>query len=158
MVGLRLQAGIAMTDMALKLVIQTDRLDVVFHNRGDDTIRIWEFYNSWGWHTINLQLKNTTSNEEFTLTKSKQMGWTKNGPGFIEIALHERYTASFFPREEGWEAEEDLSVLKHQPLLVKAVLKIPETAETKEYGIFVGKAESEWTRSDPPHPWLFKEH
>jgi hypothetical protein len=147
-----------MTNMDLQVVIQTDRLEVMFSNHGDDTIRIWEFYNSWGWHTIYLQVKNAISNEEFRLTKLKQMGWTINFPGFIGISAHARYIVDLFPREKGWESEQDLSVLKNQPLMVKAVLEIPETPEAIESGIFVGKAESEWTRSEPPHRWLFKEN
>lgn len=147
----------SMPNMELQLVMQVDSLEVIFMNHGDDTIRIWEFHNSWGWHTIYLQLKNILSHEEFRLTKRKQMGWTKNGPGFIELFPHEPHTVKFYPPEEGWESEEDVSGLRHLPLTVKAVLEIPETPEAGEFGIFVGKVESAWMRSEPPHSWLFKE-
>jgi hypothetical protein len=102
-------------------------------------------------------MKNTISNEEFVLTKYKQMGWTKNGPGFIEISPHARHIVNLFPLEKGWESGQDVSVLKKQPLTVKAVLEIPETPEAAEFGIFVGRVESAWIRSEPPHRWLFRE-
>jgi hypothetical protein len=120
-------------------------------------VRIWDFDNSWGWHTISLQLKRTDSNKEFRLTKLKQIGWTINYPGFIEIPPTEDYKMYLFPRERGWEAEQDISELGQWPLTAKAVLEIPETPETGEFGIFVGRVESAWMRSEPPHSWLFKE-
>jgi len=146
------------SNMELQLFIQPDSLELIFKNNGHNTIKIWEFHNSWGWHTIFLQLKKMNSNEEFTLTKLKQIGWTKNFPSFIEIHSRESHKLNIFPREKGWESEKDLSVLKNLSLMVKAVLEIPETPEAKEFGIFVGKVESEWLLSEPPHLWLFKEN
>lgn len=143
--------------MDLQLFIQADSLELIFINNRQSPVRIWDFDNSWGWHTISLQLKRTDSNKEFRLTKLKQIGWTINYPGFIEIPPTEDYKLYLFPREKGWEAEQDISELGHWPLTVKAVLEISETPEAGEFGIFVGKVESAWMRSEPPHGWLFKE-
>ncbi len=142
--------------MKLELSIQSDRLDLIFKNNNQDTMRIWEFHNSWGWHTLFLVIKKTGSNEEFTLTKLKQMGWTRNFSSFTEILPHEIYKLNLTPREKWWESENDLSGLEDQNILVKAVLEIPESPEAKEFGVFVGKVESEWVQSDPPHRWLFQ--
>jgi hypothetical protein len=39
-------------------------------------------------------------------------------------------------------------------LLAQAILEIPKTREAEELGVFVGRAETAWVRSDPPHSWL----
>jgi hypothetical protein len=142
--------------MRLEVVIQASELSILLHNDGSDALRIWDFNNSWGWRTLTLVFKKKGSDEQLLLTQRKIMGWTVNFPSFTEIRPHEKYVLPLDPSDGSWESDQNLADLKVHPLLVKAVLEIPETPEAKEFGVFVGKVESDWVRSEPPHRWLFQ--
>ena len=83
------------------------------------------------------------------------MGWTKNGPGYFEILPGQQLETSIQLMDKSWEAEQELSKLKNDTVLVKVVFRIMNSPEAKELNIWIGKTESEWLLSEPPHIWLF---
>lgn len=141
--------------MKIGILFQPDKLNILIENGGVDTIKIWKFNNSWGWSTLSLVFKRTDTGEEFRLVKRKATIWTKNGPGFYKILPGEKLEVPIYPGGKAWEPNEKLSVIKNQSFRLKAILEIPETEKARDLGIFIGKIESEWIESQPPHSWLF---
>jgi hypothetical protein len=143
--------------MNINLDVKPNYLNISINNNGSQTLRVWEFGNSWGWNILSLIIKKPDSREQYILTRLKTIGWTVNAPTFVSIEPNNKFETLLYQGSKWWEFDQDLSALKNQPFMVKAVLEIPETPEAKEFGIFVGRVESEWVQSEPPHNWLFQE-
>lgn len=139
----------------IKLITHKDHLNISFENDTRNLLRIWEFDNSWGWNTISIEIKKEHNPEIFIVRKLKKMGWTKNGPTYFEVKPHEKKIIEIFPSSQWWESENDLSSLKNQKILVRALVHISETPESIMFDVFTGKLQSDWVESTPPHNWLF---
>jgi hypothetical protein len=147
-----------MTEQNVKMHIdiKSDNLNLAFSNNGSRMVRVWEFSNSWGWDVLSLMIRSQGLDRQCILTRRKTMGWTKNGPTFKAIEPDSHIEIQIYPDSHWWEFDQDLSVLEDRPLVVKAVLDIPDSPEARELGVFVGRVESEWVQSKPPHRWLFQ--
>ena len=144
--------------LSLALKPHATFLSLEIANHATQTEKIWELWNSWGWRTISLQVRKEEEAQIVFITPTQNREWTMNFPSFIEIAPKTTHELKLMIDHEWWEATQDLSILKDHPFLVKAVLDIPESPEAGEYGVFVGKIESDWVSSQPPHRWLFPEN
>jgi hypothetical protein len=141
----------------LDLRISSDDVILIVTNDGSDPLRIWEFSNSWGWDTISLLLRTPDSEKRYVLEPCTTTIWTVDFPGFEEIPASETAEIALDPGGKSWDPCPQAEALAEQPLLVKAVLEIPQSPEAEEFRIFVGRVESEWVPADPPHHWLVRE-
>ena len=140
--------------MKIGIEIQNAFLKVTISNLSGNTFKIWETWNSWGWGSVYLLIDTEDKQRNIILKRDPKRDWTVNYPSFIEIAPGQSF--SFTLKGEDLVSENDLSGLKENALMMKAVLEIHETPEAIQYGIFTGKVESEWIQSIPPHNWLFE--
>ncbi len=141
--------------MKIKLEIQSGEMILIYQNSTLSVIRIWQSDNSWGWENLALVLRSESSGSQINITRAKTMGWTKNGPGYIDILPGQQIKIALQLNGKSWEADNDLSKIKNEPVSVKAILTIAGTPEATELNVWIGKTESEWIRVNPPHHWLF---
>lgn len=146
---------VALDDFTLSLEIQGARLRAMLENRSDETLRIWAQTNSWGWGTFILIISAHEVDEDYYILVPKPQIWTRNVPGIIDIGPAERQFFEVSPGEPEWDNLDSIGHLKGTSFRVRAALRIPETPEAIELGVFVGQITSPPRRSQPPHAWLF---
>ena len=142
-------------EFALTLEIQGDRLEATLENRSDRTLRIWAQTNSWGWGTFILIIgTHEGDGDHYTLVPKPQI-WTRNGPGVIDIDPDGHQFFEVSPGEPEWDNLDSIGHLKRASFYVRAALRIRETPEAIELGVFMGQITSPSRLSQPPHAWLF---
>ncbi len=143
-------------DMNLRMAVQSNGfLAIILQNNSTDTLRIWEFGNSWGWNTLTLKLKGISPDDLFVLHRRRAMIFSPNVSTFIKIDPSDEIILPLNPGDKTWESDKDLSVLIDQPIEIRGTLEIPNSPEAHEFNVFMGKVESEWIELQPPHKWLF---
>jgi len=142
-------------NIAMTLGIQETCLRAALENHSNRTLRIWARTNSWGWGTLILIVSAKEVDENhYTLVPKPQI-WTVNLPGLIDIRCGESQIFEVSPGEPEWDNLDSIGHLKHASFYVRAALRIPETPEAIELGVFVGQIASSLILSEPPHGWLF---
>lgn len=142
-------------DFTLTLEIQGNRLKATLENPSDVTLRIWAQTNSWGWGTFILIISTHEVNEDhYTLVPKPQI-WTRNAPVPIDIRFGDRQFFEVSPGEPEWSNLNSIGHLKNKSFYVHSAIRIPETPEAVEMGVFVGQITSPPKLSHPPHAWLF---
>ena len=143
-------------NFTLALEIQGNHLRATLENRSDLTLRIWAQTNSWGWGTFVLIISAHGVDENHCTLVPKPQIWTRNVPGIIDIGSGERQFFEVSPGEPKWDNLNSFEHLKDKSFYVRAALRIPETPEAIELGVFIGQITSPPKLSRPPHSWLFQ--
>jgi len=114
-------------------------------NVSDDTIRLWESWNSWGYYNFSFKLKSQIS--QFTFKKGVR-DWTVNFPSTYYIKPHSDSVFLIDFQTENWLVPQD-SLAGN----LTVDFEIIQDAETKELEVWRGKVTSKeipysWTKSD----------
>lgn len=140
-------------DLALELLLPSDRLAVLLFNRSSQEVRIWELENSWGWYSFSFELKRESDPDAHRIVR-KPRDWTKNGPTFQTLPPGSSREIAFCIDDGWWEVSEDLKRLQDEPILIRCRYEVGPSQEAEEYCVFVGTVSSNWFVSLPPHTWL----
>jgi hypothetical protein len=65
--------------------------ELVWTNHSKDKIRIWQLQNSWGWHSLAVDV---FADRSYVLHPEEQE-WTRNGPGWVEIEPGKSHSEKF---------------------------------------------------------------
>jgi hypothetical protein len=69
---------------------QRHQLHVVVTNVSDEPLRIWDQWNSWGYHNLTLSLK-LENGDETELQRFGGRAWSQNAPDSVELGPGEHY-------------------------------------------------------------------
>jgi hypothetical protein len=140
--------------MRIEINHTDDKLFLLIVNDTDNTVRIWEFHNSWGWFALKWIVHTKNDNSTIEIKKLETKAWTKNHPDFFEISPGSVHTVLINFSDGDWQIPE-VGNFKEKVLILKCVLEIPPSPEAGKFNVFVGKLESNEIAVPPPHRWLF---
>jgi hypothetical protein len=147
--------SLARPEPKLSLRVLAASLELSIANPGSEPVRVWQRHNSWGWETLSLVITPAALPEQrFTLVPKPGI-FTRDGPGFVEIAPKAVHQVSLRPGDPEWQGLERIAQLREEAITVRAVLRIPPTPEARDFDVFVGEVSSPAVTSKPPHRWLF---
>lgn len=139
----------------LRLTIEPEILRVTVLNRGEQNLRLWDRHNSWGWSMFSLLLVISGSAQEREMT-AKAVRWTRNVPRALDLPVGEQLDYELRHDDPSWEGLDNANAWLSQPLQVRVRLRIPETPEALEQGVFIGEAITPPCLSMPPHSWFHR--
>ncbi len=141
----------------LLLAVEADVLRVTVVNDGEQDLRIWSRDNSWGWSMFSLVVEAPDSGQRRELT-AVPVRWTRNVPRALTVpagaTLDDVLRRSHPAWEEGAGGDDDWL---DQPVQVQVRLRVSDSPEALEQGVFVGEAVSPPVLSTPPHSWFSRE-
>ena len=152
-VSLVLVVGIAgssyATDSALSLSLSTQRVvhadpkspfHVLVTNKSSEPLKIWEDWNSWGYFAVSFEMSDN-SGASWVVKKRADAIFTRNFPSFVTVPGNTHVVDVYLGDGKVWEGV-PLKRGQSQTVLVRAVFEIPETNESKQYGVWTGRIES----------------
>jgi hypothetical protein len=113
---------------------------VVVTNVSNQPLRLWREWCSWGYYNLSFEV--TDEDGKTTTVKKKQRGWRKNYPDWFLVAPSEHMVFDITLDESVWENPPLPEKGKSRVVKMRAVLEIPEDADTKGSGVWTGKVVS----------------
>ena len=112
---------------------------VVITNVSGGPQSIWQYWNSWGYQALSLEMT-MADGKEFVLSK-KQEEFTVNFPStfVVEPGEHQVYPIKL---DEWWETHPVLPKTDEMPIKLKAVYEVTTTPEASQYKVWTGRLES----------------
>ena len=139
--------------IALSVAIEDKKIAVTVENTSDRPARIWHEGCSWGYEAFNIAIRNPTTGITYHV-KKEPICFTVNVPAHYTLAPNERKKFEFNVwNEEEWNRPFQLKSLLDVPLMLQARLAVEWTPEAQKLDVLVGKVESDWIESRPPHAW-----
>jgi len=112
---------------------------VVLTNVSKDPQPVWEYWNSWGYQTISIELT-TAEGGKFAVSKRLQ-AFTRNGPSTFVIQPGEHQVFAIRLDKE-WETRPILAKADEVPITLKAIYEVSPTTEATQYKVWTGRVES----------------
>ncbi len=118
----------------------TNRPELSLVNKGQTEVRFWNPYNSWGWQKLKLEAE--TSETHFSIVQKDKI-FTRNGPGYILIqpGISEIYDLQW--ESDNWWVK-SAAPQNFEPIRLSAVFTIPETKESRAFGVATGNFRSNY--------------
>jgi len=107
--------------LLLDLNIRAKRLNVRVMNDSKTEVRIFEWFNSWGYFQYKFHVKNAESERAFSIERKVIDFEHRNAPGCFTLAPQECKQLSF-ELDESWIIPNELLEMRKQPLLIQAEL------------------------------------
>jgi hypothetical protein len=112
---------------------------VVLTNLSKRSQSVWNWWNSWGYYAITLEL--TTADQKKYIISKRPTGFTKNTPTTFLVPSSEQQVYVIRLNQE-WQAQPALPKKAAMHVRVKAVYEVSPTAESAKYGVWTGRVES----------------
>ncbi len=117
------------------------RMTVSLYNRSSDELRFWQDANSWGWWQWSFLLVFEDGsvihvihkNADFTVNAPKYFTLTSDGVKRTEMNL-----------SDGWWSIPDDVEFSRPPYAASVLLRVTETVESSEFGVWTGISMSPW--------------
>ena len=109
---------------------------VALHNRSSSPLRIWDDANSWGagrWRVLLVRKR-----QVFTFHEDPDQSFTRNGPGFSEIAPGGRTERTLDLNDERWRGAGNRRIESGDVVIV--LYDVPLTDEAAQYRVWYGVA------------------
>ena len=112
---------------------------VVLTNVSAEPQAVWEYWNSWGYQTVSIEL--TTVDSRKYLVSRRQEDFTRNFPStfLIEPGEHQVYAIRL---DQEWDTHPSLPKAAETPITLKAIYEVVPTPEAAQYKVWTGRLES----------------
>ena len=144
---LRLSIGRTRTMIGVGNELESHELFVIVQNVSEGPVKIWDQWNSWGYHNITLSLK-YEDGKTVELKRFGGMIWHQNAPDTIQLAPDEQYVylVRLKPKDEGQRTNSwgPIGVRNggHPTVEMQAHFRIPSDDATKLKDVWVGEISS----------------
>lgn len=117
---------------------------VTVTNASIEEMRIWELWNSWG-HDV-FRFEAYVSGHRTYVIQRQIAAFTKNYPSYATIRAGGSLDFVLDLNDETWAIPPEL-VTDNRALLLRALLSVPPTDETRRMGVYVGTVQSPWAHA-----------
>jgi hypothetical protein len=118
---------------------------VLITNVSQNTRRIWQDWNSWGYYSLAFELTDEKG-RKVTATRPPR-AWTFNSPTWWELAPGETHVFEvYFADPEQWSNFPMPPAGEPQLYTVRAAYKVSESKESKHHGVWIGDIKSDPVR------------
>ena len=127
----------------IRAVRPTDHFHVVVTNESNETLRLWEERSKLGHLNISFELMDSSGKLIGTISKSG--GWAKSYPDYLELKPGQHRVIDVYLERDRWRIPLQLKDVQQDPENFQLVAKysIGKSAESEEYGIWVGSVETD---------------
>src|SRR5260221_2722107 len=105
--------------MQIELVLNIERVEVIFTNTSSTELHLWEPSNSWGWSSISFEIKSGPNSKASTIMHLWNAEFTKNAPSTLTLAAGEKRGFIFDLNDGWWMRDHTIAHLKDKPLFVR---------------------------------------
>jgi hypothetical protein len=112
---------------------------VVLTNMSQETLPVFETWNSWGYQTVAFEL--TTADGKKFILSVKERGFDKNFPStfLIKPGEHQMFAIRF---DGEWETHPILAKKDEMPITLKAIFEVTPSPEAAQQKVWTGRIES----------------
>ena len=131
------------SDCDLGLRREGGRVWLTLRNKSDRELRIFQFWNSWGYWTVSFRVRDRATGRVGVLARKRGVSFTRNFPAYFTIPARGQFEKEIDLRDKSWVLPDWLDLDKGSYLL-QAQLTIEDSAEARQHGVFVGHLASGW--------------
>ena len=114
---------------------------VLVSNIGSKPLSLWQDWNSWGYYSLSFEMEDATGQK--WVAKKKQIGFTRNFPAAWLLSPKQTWVVDvYWGDEDTWQGFPARGT-ERKPLKIRAIFEVRPDKETKQYGVWTGRAESE---------------
>jgi len=130
-----------------KFSVSNGQLILSFNNAQSSQLRIFEATNSWGAYAYRIKI--TAHETVFDLKKKKDLVWTRNVPGYIELNPGENVLAFSF-LDGTWSSSQEIGKLTQEQITcIDLIYDTEPSPESTELKVFCGPLELKWADCNP---------
>jgi hypothetical protein len=119
------------------------KLTVYVWNQTLTSVSIWEGWNSWGWWTFTVYLRDVQTRKVHVLTRISR-DWTMNFPSTCLVPPMDAKRIELDLNDGSWVKPKQVDFSKHT-YEVRIKLHIDPSKEGTEHHVFVGEVWSDWS-------------
>jgi hypothetical protein len=140
--ALSVSIAVAPENTRLAYMDSTSHFHVLVQNKSAQPQKVWEGWNSWGYYARSFELSQDEG-KHWIVAKLKETVFTRNFPSFQTINPSDVLVLDvFFGDDRIWDGF-PLRRGHENKVLLRAVFEISESAESKEYGVWTGRVDSD---------------
>ena len=131
------------TRTGIRIASPESHFHVVLRNESNETARLWEEWNSWGYFNLTFELFDAHGKSLGEIQKSP-INWTRNFPSFIELKPKQLHVIDVYLNPKTWNVRIEPMGNHEGPNKYSLVVNysVPKCGEATKHGVWTGTLKS----------------